>query len=105
MLMIIAIPAGIAMALAGLLTHTVARSFDATPPARWTERLHARELASFAVMTLWVIALLMAGEAALRFENGEESAWLLLVGAGLAASGGLPALIALGRRRLQRRPL
>ena len=90
------------MALAGFLTHTVARSFDATPPARWTERAHARELASFVVLALWVTALLMAGEAALRFEKGEESAWLLLIGAGLAALGGLPALMALVRRRLQR---
>lgn len=102
--MIIAIPAGIAVALAGLLTHTVARSFDAVPPARWTERRHVREYASLAVLTLWMTALLMAGEAALRFENGEESAWVLLIGAGLATLGGLPALIALVRRRLQRRP-
>lgn len=100
--MIIAVPAGIAVALAGLLTHTVARSFDATPPARWTARLHARELASFAVLTLWVTALLMAGEAMLRFETGQETLRLLLLGAGLAALGGLPALMALVRRRLQR---
>ena len=104
MLMIIAVPAGIALALAGLLTHTVARSFDATPPAPWTARLHARELASFVVMTLWVVALLMAGEAVLRFETGQETLRLLLIGAGIATLGGLPALLALcrgwtGRRR------
>jgi len=95
--MIIAIPAGVAVALAGLLTHTVARSFDATPPARWTARLHAREIASFAVLTLWITALLMAGEAVLRFETGQETLRLLLIGAGIAILGGLPALVALCR--------
>jgi hypothetical protein len=103
MLMIIAIPAGIAMALSGLVTHTVARSFDGEPPARWTARRHAREYASFAVLTLWVTALLMAGEAVLRVENGQETLRLLLLGAGIAALGALPALLAAGRGWAARR--
>ena len=91
--MIYAIPAGIAVAAAAVLTKWVAARFDSQTPPAWTARRHARELASFVVLACWVGALLLAGQAFLLFETGKESGSLFAIGAGIGALGGIPALI------------
>jgi hypothetical protein len=91
--MIYAIPAGIAVAGAALLTRWVAARFDAPAPPAWTTRRHARELVSVVVLTVWIVALLVAGEAFLLFDTGKESASLFALGVGIAALGALPAVV------------
>lgn len=104
--MIFAIPAGIAVAGAAVLTTWVASRFDAPAPPAWTMRRHARELASFVVLSFWISALLLAGQAFLLLETGKEPPALFVTGAVIAALGGVPALIgALRTRPAARRPL
>ncbi len=91
--MIYAIPAGIAVAGAAALTSWVGARFDASTPPAWTTRRHAREFASLVVLTVWVGSLLLAGQAFLLLETGRESPGLFAIGAGIAALGGVPALL------------
>jgi hypothetical protein len=93
MLMIYAIPAGLAVAGAAFLTSWVSARFDSPTPPAWTSRRHARELASAVVLTVWIGSLLLAGQAFLLLETGKESAGLFAIGAGIAALGGVPALL------------
>jgi hypothetical protein len=93
MIMIYAIPAGIAVAGAAVLTSWVARRFDTAAPPAWTARRYAREWASLVVLTVWVGSLLLAGQAFLLLETGKESPALFAIGAGIAALGGVPALL------------
>jgi hypothetical protein len=105
--MIYAIPAGLAVAGAGLLTSWAAKRFDAATPPAWTQRRHAREWVSWVIMTIWMGSLLLAGQAILLLETGRESALLFAVGSGLAVVGLIPALKAVLppiRRVGQRRP-
>jgi hypothetical protein len=104
--MIYAIPAGLAVAGAGLLTSWVARRFEAATPPAWTQRRHAREWVSWLVMTVWMASLLLAGQAALLLETGREAPLLFAIGTGFALLGVIPALKAVmppirsvGRRR------
>jgi hypothetical protein len=96
--MIFAIPAGIAVAGAALITTWVSTRFDAAAPPAWTTRRHARELVSFAVITIWISALLLAGQAFLLLETGKEAPSLFVTGTVIAALGGVPALIGALRR-------
>jgi hypothetical protein len=93
--MIYAIPAGIAVAGAAVLTSWVANRFDSPTPPAWTARAHAREWASLVVLTVWVASLLLAGQAFLLLETGKEPPALFATGAGIAALGGVPALLGL----------
>lgn len=93
--MIYAIPAGLAVAGAAVLTRWVASKFDAATPPAWTRHRHAREWTSLVVMTVWVASLLLAGQAFLLWETGKESPSLFATGAGIAALGVLPALLAM----------
>ena len=99
--MIYAIPAGIGVAGAALLTRWVAARFDAPTPPAWTTRRHARELVSAVVLSIWVVALLVAGEAFLLFDTGKESPSLFALGVGIAALGALPAMLDLVRRKVR----
>jgi hypothetical protein len=99
--MIYAIPAGIAVAGAALLTRWVAARFDAPTPPTWTTRRHARELASLVVLSLWVVALLIAGEAFLLFDTGKESPSLFALGVGIAALGALPSVLGAVVRKIR----
>jgi|GEM_PF-1949242 len=103
--MIYAIPAGLAIAGAAVLTRWVASKFDAAAPPAWTRRRHAREWASLAVMTVWIGSLLLAGQAFFLWETGKESPALFATGAGIAAIGVLPGLRGLlpPKHPLQRR--
>jgi len=91
--MIYAIPAGLAVAGAAVLTSWVASKFDAATPPAWATRRYAREWASLVVLSIWVAALLLAGQAFLLLETGKESPALFATGAGIAALGGVPALL------------
>lgn len=91
--MIYAIPAGLAVAGAAVLTSWVARRFDAATPPAWTKHRHAREWASLVVLSIWVGSLLLAGQAFLLLETGREPPTLFAIGAGIAALGGVPALL------------
>ena len=91
--MIYAIPAGLAVAGAAVLTSWVASRFDSTTPPEWVTRRHAREWASLVVLSAWVVSLLLAGQAFLLMETGKESPGLFAIGAGIAALGGVPALL------------
>ena len=91
--MIYAIPAGLAVAGAAVLTSWVANRFDSATPPAWTTRPHAREWASLVVLTVWVASLLLAGQAFLLLETGREPPALFATGAGIAALGGVPALL------------
>lgn len=93
--MVYAIPAGIAVAAAAVLTSWVANRFDAPTPPPWTVRRHSREWTSLVVLGVWIAALLLAGQAYLLLETGKESPGLFAVGAGIAALGGVPALLAM----------
>lgn len=97
--MVYAIPAGLALAACGWLTSWAAARFDAGTPPAWTRRPHAREIVSAVVLAAWVGACLLAGEAFLLFERGLETPEQFLIGAAIAASGALPALLAFLRRR------
>ena len=91
--MTFAIPAGIAVAGAAVLTSWVAACFDSPTPPAWTTRRHARELVSAVVLSIWMGSLLLAGQAFLLLETGKESPALFALGAGIAALGGVPALL------------
>lgn len=91
--MIFAIPAGVAVAGAAALTSWVAARFDAPTPPTWTTRRHAREFVSAVVLSVWIGSLLLAGQAFLLLETGKESVGLFAIGAGIAALGGIPALL------------
>ena len=91
--MIYAIPAGLAVAGAAVLTSWVSSKFDAATPPAWVTRRYAREWASLVVLTTWVAALLLAGQAFLLLETGREPPTLFAIGAGIAALGGVPALL------------
>jgi hypothetical protein len=97
--MIYAIPAGIGVAGAALLTHWVAARFDAPAPPAWATRRHARELVSAVILTIWIVALLIAGEAFFLFDTGKESPSLFALGVGIAALGALPAVIGMVLRK------
>jgi len=101
--MIYAIPAGIAIAASGWLTSWVSARFDAAAPPAWTQRRYARELVSFGIMATWMAACLLAGEAFLLFEKGLESPELVALGAVIAATGAVPALLGATRARPERR--
>lgn len=88
-----AIPAGIAVAAAAFLTSWVSSRFDADTPPAWTTRRHARQWISLVVISVWIGALLVAGEAFLLLETGKEPPALFVTGAAIAASGGVPALL------------
>ncbi len=92
--MIYAIPAGLAVAAAAVLTSWVARRFDAATPPAWTLRRHAREWVSLVVLSAWVGSLLLAGQAFLLFETSKESPGHFAIGAGIALLGVVPALFA-----------
>jgi hypothetical protein len=93
--MIYAIPAGFAVAGAAVLTSWVARRFDAAAPPAWTLRRHAREWVSAVVLAAWIGSLLLAGQAFLLLQTGRESLGLFPAGAGIAALGVLPSLLAM----------
>jgi hypothetical protein len=95
MLMIYAIPAGLAVAGAAVFTSWVGRRFDAATPPAWTLRRHAREWVSFVVLAVWVGSLLLAGQAFLLLQTGRESLGLFAAGAAIAAVGVVPSLFAM----------
>lgn len=101
--MVFAIPAGIALAASIWVTRWVSARFDAAEPPPWTRRRHAREIVSVVIMTSWMAACLLAGQAFLLFEKGVESPALFALGAGIAASGAVPSLLDLIRARAKRR--
>lgn len=101
--MVHAIPAGISLAAVALATTWVSRQFDAEPPAAWTTRRHMREIVSVVVMTAWMVAFLLAGDAFQLLQQGLESLGDFAWGSAIAVLGALPAvLLFVQGRRLAR---
>lgn len=99
--MVYAVPAGVAIAASAWLTSWVSARFDSATPPAWTQRRHARELVSAGILTIWMASCLLAGQAFLLLERGTESPELFALGAGIAATGGFPALLGVARPKRQ----